>query len=320
MHDDVNESGKDFKGSILRIEKTSIHDGEGLRTVVFLKGCPLQCQWCSAPESQNITPEVGYLKERCRGCGACVDTCPQGALEQDAKSGKIRIDRARCDGCFKCVRLCPANALKAYGSVMTVSEVVREIEKDEVFYFHSGGGVTISGGEPLMQAGFVRELLKKCRQRGIHSAVETTLYGDWEKIEGLLPFLGTLYADLKHPDSKRHEFLVGAGNALILDNIRKVDLSKEKIDFIVRIPVIPGVNDSQESLFLSAEFLGTLKRLTAVELLAYHRLGIETYDRLGREYPLREIASPGGEYMRSKAEILARKIPRSKIRINGMSL
>jgi len=318
MHNKMNRTvEKEYKGNILRIERGSIHDGKGLRTVIFLKGCSLRCQWCSTPESQNTFPEIGYFEERCIQCYTCVNVCPQGALEKDGKDGKIQIERKKCDGCFKCVRLCPANALKAYGSFMTVNEVIQEIEKDGIFYFHSGGGVTISGGEPLMQADFVLELLKECRKKGIHCSIETSLYSDWRKIANILPFLGTLFADLKHIDSKCHNSLTGVPNDLILENMRKVNFSKEKFDFIIRIPVIPGVNDSTEMLSLSAEFISTLDRVTEVELLAYHQLGVKTYDRLGREYSMRKIESPNKEYMQAKAEILAQKLSRTKIKING---
>ncbi|MDR1966768.1 MAG: glycyl-radical enzyme activating protein, partial [Synergistaceae bacterium] len=169
-------------GNVLRVEKTSIHDGDGLRTVFFLKGCSLRCLWCSTPESQSPDPEVGYNREKCVMCGACVESCPNGAISIDGIGARIRRDRSRCVGCFLCVLKCPSSAMKGYGTRMTSEDAVREIAKDEVFYFHSGGGVTISGGEPLNQAEFVREILIGCEKLGIHRAMETSFFAEWENI------------------------------------------------------------------------------------------------------------------------------------------
>ena len=167
-------------GSVLRIEKTSIHDGTGLRTVVFLKGCPLQCLWCSTPESQSALPQKGYARDRCPLCGTCIEACPRHALRLSEDGTRIVTDTEKCDACFECVKTCPSRAMKAYGSLMSVAEVVREIAKDEIFFFHSGGGVTISGGEPLDQADFVKAILLECRDRGIHRAIETSFFASWE--------------------------------------------------------------------------------------------------------------------------------------------
>jgi pyruvate formate lyase activating enzyme len=301
----------------LRIEKTSIHDGTGLRTVVFLKGCPLRCLWCSTPESQSGRLEIGYGAERCTLCGRCIEICPQKALSFDDRRQRIVIDRERCDGCFACVRKCPAQALKSYGSMMTVDEVIGEIEKDAVFYFHSGGGVTISGGEPLDQAEFVGALLRECRNHGIHRALETSFFGRWETIEPLLPLLDLVHTDLKHPFADEHRRLTGVDNGLIRENIVKADGSKHPFDLVVRIPLIPGINDSDEALRGSAEFVKGLHKLKEVEFLAYHRLGIDTYDHLGWSYPLKEIKTPDGEFMLSRARFFLAQAPQVAVKING---
>jgi glycyl-radical enzyme activating protein family len=306
-----------LKGSVLRIERTSIHDGQGLRTVLFLKGCPLRCRWCSTPESQHSGLEKGYIRDRCVGCGTCVHSCPEGALAVSEDGLKVVTDSSKCKHCFVCVAKCPQGALKKYGIFMTVQEAVREVTKDEIFYFYSGGGVTISGGEPLNQPDFVAEVLHECRKVGIHTALETSFYTPFENIEKVLPWLNVLHVDLKHMDPEQHQQWVGQDNSLILSNIRKVDDSRYPLEIIVRIPMISGANDSDTNLSASAEFCKSLKKLKTIELLPYHRLGIETYRNLARDYSLTEVALPSQEQILERASFLARQNPGVPVKVGS---
>ena len=310
-------SGSDIRGSVLRIEKTSIHDGDGLRTVVFLKGCPLRCLWCSTPESQSAVPERGLDTAKCTGCGKCAAVCGHGALAVSA--GRVIFDKNKCTGCLECASVCPSSAIKSYGSHMSVKEVVREISKDEVFFFHSGGGVTISGGEPLEQSDFVHAILIECRDRGISCAIETSFFAGWDKIEPLLPYVRLLHTDLKHAKPAEHKRLTGVDNGLILDNIRRADESPYEFDLVVRTPLIPTINDSDEALTLEANFVKGLKKLRFVEFLAYHRMGTETYRHLGIDYPLKEIKTPSLEFMRERA-LFFKNIAHVPVRINGQEI
>lgn len=304
-------------GSILRIERTSIHDGQGLRTVLFLKGCPLRCRWCSTPESQRTDPEKGYVLDRCIRCGICVRSCPEGALALSDDRLKILNDVDKCKACFVCVAKCPQNAVKKYGSIMSVREVVREICKDEIFFFHSGGGVTISGGEPLNQPDFVPAVLKECSELGIHTALETSLHAPYENIEIVLPWLNVLYVDLKQMDPEFHKRWVGPDNSLILANLRRIDQSNYPLEIIVRIPLIPGVNDSNSNLSATAKFCNSLKLIKEIELLPYHRLGMETYRNLGIAYPLQNLIPPSRERILERANFLSRQNSGVPIRVGG---
>ena len=319
VHNNENSERKQ-SGVVLRIEKTSIHDGEGLRTVIFLKGCPLRCIWCSTPESQLPLPEKGYAEEKCIRCGACVEICPKGALSFSEGEGSLVTDKEKCDACFACIKACPSKAIKQYGSLMSVEEVLREISKDEIFYFHSNGGVTLSGGEPLEQAEFAKAILEECRNRGIHRALETSFFGTWEKIEILLPWINLLYVDLKHPDSEEHRRLTGVPNHLILENIKKADASTHGFDLVLRTPLIPGINDSEKTLLELADFAKDLKKIREYEFLPYHRLGIETYRHLGREYPLQEIKSPDISWAHEKARIFKSRVPWISVKVKGIPL
>jgi pyruvate formate lyase activating enzyme len=306
-------------GNVLRIEKTSIHDGEGLRTVFFLKGCPLKCIWCSTPESQSPLIEKGYYPEKCTLCGTCVSSCPTGALSIDKVNWRLVTDRRLCNRCLRCVSRCPNSALKGFGEIMTSVQATSEIAKDEIFFFHSGGGVTFSGGEPLEQSDFVRETLEGCRKIGINCALETSFFAEWEKIEPLLPFLELLYTDLKHIAPAEHRMLTGVDNVIILENIKRANESLHEFEMILRIPLIPGINDSEDALESSAAFAGNLTKLKGVELLAYHRLGIETYRALGWEYKLAGIQPPDADYMAKKADILKSSLGKP-VMINGVQI
>lgn len=203
---------------------------------------------------------------------------------------------------------------------MSVEDVVREIAKDEIFFFHSGGGVTISGGEPLSQSDFVLEVLRECRELGVHTAMETSLYAPYESIEKLLPWLNVLYVDLKHMDQELHKQWVGSDNALILNNLRKIDQASTQLEIIVRIPMVPGVNDSDSNLSATVEFCKTLKKLKEIELLPYHRLGLETYRNLGIDYRLKELVPPSPRRISERASFLSQKNPSLSIRIGGGSV
>lgn len=305
----------DTEGVVLRVERTSIHDGQGLRTVLFLKGCPLACLWCSTPESQNKIVEKGYLATRCVGCGTCVENCPVGALL--LVDGIVQTRSSLCQNCFTCVAGCPQDAHKGYGQKMTVDQVVAEICKDEIFYFHSGGGVTISGGECLLQPDFVAGVLKECQRRGIDTAIETSLFAPWQIVEGLLPFLNTLYVDIKHPDGSEHKKLVGVDNDLIMANLNNLDLSNVPFELHMRIPLIPNINDGDDTL-LAILAIGTkLRKLKGIEILPYHRLGVGTYTCLGRPYELENIPAPSWDYIIERTEFLRKQGGVIPVKVGG---
>ena len=298
---------------ILRIEKLSSYDGDGLRSVVFLKGCPLRCQWCSTPESHALNTDFGVRKSKCTGCLTCVENCPESAIAFDVKTDDFTTDMTRCSDCRQCVEGCLAGARTAYGYTATAEDIVNEVAKDSVFYYHSGGGITVSGGEPFMQHDFLRELLEGCLMQGINTAVETCGHAPWEHIDAVLPFIDTLFYDLKHMDDATHKRLTGVGNRLILENLLKVDQGANQISIIVRLPTVPGLNDDEDNLRALGEFCLNLEKLKEIQLLPYHRLGIETYHTLSRPYVLEHIGTSDNDDLLPKADLLKEMGLRARI-------
>lgn len=305
----------DLEGFVLRIERTSIHDGEGLRTVLFLKGCPLSCLWCSTPESQKSFPERGRFFERCVACGVCINNCRFQALS--LVNNSVVVDESLCQNCFDCVSVCPQDALRGYGQKMTVGQALLEICKDEIFFFHSGGGVTLSGGECLLQPDFAAGILRGCKLQNINTAVETSLYAPWQHVEKILAYADTLFVDIKHFDSAEHKRYVGVGNELILQNLARLDSTKFDFKLQLRIPLIPGVNDSDETLSGILSLAAILKKVDTIEILPYHRLGVGTYSQLGRTYHLKEIPSPTSDYISERLEFLRKQQPCAPLKIGG---
>ena len=295
------------RGTILHIEKMALFDGEGMRTVVFLKGCPLRCQWCSTPESQNPALQLGYNPDKCTGCQKCVAICPRNAILTNDGRRTVKTDPKMCSLCFKCVDVCPVKARKQYGRQVNPRQIIQEVEKDEIFYFHSGGGVTLSGGEPLVQSEFTKAILSGCKERGLHTAIETSGYVPWAKFLEVLPLLDAVLIDIKVFDPRRHEELTGHSNERIIRNIRKMDKSKFPLDLFVRIPLIPGINDSDENLSATAEFCKGLKKFKELHILPYHRLGMESYAFLNKLYHLKNLQAPSMELVKERAAKLMQK-------------
>ena len=276
---------------IANIQGYSIHDGPGIRTVVFLKGCPLRCRWCANPENLLDRVRVGFLANLCQHCARCAKVCPQGAILPDADR---RIDREKCDECAKCVEACFYGALVRYGKGMTAEEVFDQVRRDKIFYDSSGGGVTVSGGEPLTHADFVAELFALCRGEGIHTCVETCGCVPQAAFEKVLSLTDTFYFDLKLMDSEMHREYTGQGNDQILSNARF--LAEKGADILFRQPLIPGVNSPEENVKATAAFIRSLGREDlALQLIPYHRMGTSKYAALDIPYTLEDMKPMAAE-------------------------
>lgn len=295
------ESEEALAGWVFNIQRYSVHDGPGIRTTVFLKGCPLRCLWCDNPESQLIKPQFVFWEDRCIRCGNCLAICPLSAVTEDS-NGIKRINPEQCDLCGLCVDQCYADALEQVGKVMTAAEVLALVVEDRLFYDESGGGMTLSGGEPLAQPQFAYGLLKGASMHGIRTAIETSGYAPWRIWESLLPYLDLILYDLKEVDPARHKRFTGMSNEKILDNIRWLAGTGKPV--VVRRPVIRGYNDTLESIHALGRFVQELKTIQEIDLLPYHRLGQSKYKRLGQEYVLGDEPTMKNEEVNEYRDIL----------------
>lgn len=266
-------------GNIFQIQRWSVHDGEGIRSTVFLKGCPLRCRWCANPESWKSAPEILFFRDRCSGCGRCAQTCDQGAIIM-ADDRPSPASPSRCRGCGKCCSVCPTGARKLIGSTVTAADVLRIVQRDAVFYRESGGGVTFSGGEPFAQPDFLRQLAALCCRLGIDTAVETSACFDWDQVKDVFDFLDCVFVDIKHMDDEHHNKLTGIGNRRILENIARLSRLKSRI--IARVPLMAGVNDGEEDIRAMCDYLQRRTGVREVEILPYHNLGESKWAALGR--------------------------------------
>lgn len=276
-----------LRGTVFNIQRYNMHNGDGIRTIVFLKGCSLHCPWCANPEGMSAEVQLQFTAESCIGCGACVVRCPSGACAW--MEGGISMHWARCRNCGACAQACTAHARVMRGRRMTVEEVMREVRRDAVFFRRSHGGLTLSGGEALLQWEFSCALLRAAREEGMTTAIETCGNVPWTAFESVHPYVDLFFFDLKHMDSDCHRRCIGAGNERILDNARRLGASGVRIIF--RTPVIPGVNDSEENIRATARFAAEVGA-EALELLPYHAMGAPKYARLGRTYGLADLRPP----------------------------
>lgn len=297
------------RGLVFDVQRYSIHDGPGIRTAVFLKGCPLRCLWCCNPESQRSEVEIEFREKLCQECGACARACPLGAVNPDlTRASGVKIDRDLCDHCGLCVEACPYGALRFSGQPRSVDEVLALVLRDAPFYRRSGGGITVTGGEPMAQPAFTRALLEACHERNVHTAMETTGNVQWALYESVLPHTDLFLYDLKHTDDAAHRRLTGVSNRLILENARR--LSEAGASMILRLPLIPELNLDGVHLRAAAALAASL-RVVEVHLMPFHQLGKDKYRRLDRAYSLAGLSglresTEGQERIRWACEILAR--------------
>lgn len=282
----MNESPV-FTGRIFNIQKFSVHDGPGVRDTVFMKGCPLRCVWCSNPESQSARPQIGWRDKKCIGCNVCLSVCPSHALSKDAR-GRLHRDASLCTLCMECSKKCYAKAMHVYGEELTVDEAYQRV-RDKPLAWRTDGGVTVSGGEPLMQAEFVAVFLERFRRLSIHTAIETTLYAPFGKVALVAAHCSLIYADMKFFSSPKHRKYTGVDNALIKENFLRLKEEFPRVKLIARTPVIPGINDDMEELGAIADFLKKVPGLDDYELLPFHAFGAPKYEQLGMRYEVADL-------------------------------
>lgn len=287
------------KGKIFNIQRYSVHDGPGVRTLMFLKGCPLRCQWCSNPEGISPRTQIMFLKEQCAGCGMCARECPEGIHSIDVADGVPvhSVDRSKdCTGCRRCVKVCLRNALTISGTDMTPEQAMDELRRDSMFYLTSGGGVTLGGGEVTMQHAFATEVLRRCKAEGMNTAIETCGMVSWDVLKNFLGLVDLFLYDIKHIDAELHREYTGHGNEEILANLERLLDAGARV--IIRIPLLKGYNDQPDVLDRTMAYLSRMgkgKRLAGVELLPYHKLGAHKYARLGMAYAIEDDPSFTGE-------------------------
>jgi len=286
------------KGLIFDIKKFAVHDGPGIRTTVFFKGCPLRCWWCHNPEAIHPHPELVLFEDKCIGCGECFAVCPQKAHEILPDDTRVH-HREPCILCGRCVEVCYAEALVMEGREVTVEEAMVELRKDIPFYENSNGGITLSGGEPLLQPEFALALLQQCRAEGLHTVIDTSGQAPWSIFEKLLPCVDLVLYDDKHVEDEGHRILTGISNRLPLENLEKAGACGVPIE--IRMPVIPDLNDAEEDILRAAEFLSGVRGIVRVKLLPYHKLGASKYARLNRKYKLPDLDPPEEERMQEVA-------------------
>lgn len=288
LYDASARKRKELTGLVSDFQRFSIHDGPGIRTIVFLKGCPLHCAWCANPETVSSRPEIMLIPNNCIGCGTCLKECPQNSI-RGLSGGEKLVDREICilPECGKCQRICNANAINISGRYLTVLEVMDVLESDREFYERTGGGVTFSGGEPFTQHEFLRELARTAKARNLHTAVETCGFVTWAAIRSVLAFIDLVLYDIKHMDPERHVQGTGVRNDLILKNLMRISSGGKPVR--VRLPLIPGYNDSVENLRATASFISGLSNLEGLDILPYHRMGEPKWGQLNRSYALHGV-------------------------------
>lgn len=284
------------EGIYLEFKRLAVHDGPGIRTTMFLKGCPLECRWCHNPESISPLPQIGYFEDKCLGCGECARVCEYHRI----KNGKHRFNRAQCTACGKCVAVCPNGALVLYGKKISTEAAAAALLEDVEFYRQSGGGITLSGGEPLLQADFCAELLAIMKKKEIHTAVDTCGQVPWTAFAKVLPFTDLFLYDFKHPDAEIHRRDTGVGNAKIIANLMKLDRTGKAVE--VRIPIIPGFNDDRDTAEKIASVLEKCKHLSGIRLLTYNPHAANKYYAVGKDFKMpRKTQAP---QVKKVAEVL----------------
>lgn len=273
-----------LNGVVTHIQRYSIHDGPGIRTVVFFKGCPLACQWCCNPETQSFQPELEFIHNLCQKCGRCIMVCPEQAVNTDLNCVEnLKIDRSKCTLCKKCVQGCPTGALRVIGESMDVNEIFDLVQKDAAYYRRSNGGVTLSGGEPLSQPEFAFKVLQRFHNANIHTAIETCGMVPWKIFEKILPFTDLFLYDIKHMDSKKHIELTGSSNQIILNNLNW--LSEKKANIVLRLPMIPEKNMDVDNIQALANLVKKLN-IHEIDLMPFHQMGKDKYTHLGKKYQM----------------------------------